>query len=153
MGLAKGLTAVVTGSGAGIGRATALAFATEGARVVVSDIDAVSGAETVALIEKTGGMAVLVTADVSKPADVAGLIDQAVATHGKIDCAVNNAGIEGKVSPMVDQSGDNFDRIISVNLKGTFMCLQAEIAAMPMCQRSPTMAVSSRRTRCRRNSP
>jgi NAD(P)-dependent dehydrogenase (short-subunit alcohol dehydrogenase family) len=130
MGLVNDLTAVITGAAAGIGRATALTFAAEGARVVVSDVDAKGGAETVALIEKAGGKAVFVAADVSKSADVAALLAKALATYGKIDCAVNNAGIEGKIAPMADQPGDNFDAIIAVNLKGTFLCLQAEISAM-----------------------
>jgi len=130
MGLVDGLTVVITGAAAGIGRATALCFAAEGAQVVVSDIDSNGAAETVNMIEKAGGTATLVTADVSKPADVAALIDMAVATYGKIDCAVNNAGIEGKIIPFVDQTDDNFDAIIAVNLKGPFLCMKAEIAAM-----------------------
>ena len=130
MGLVDGLTVVVTGAGAGIGRATALCIASEGAKVVVSDIDSNGAAETVNMIDKAGGTATMIAADVSKPADVAALIDMAVTTYGKIDCAVNNAGIEGKVSPFAEQTEDNFDRIISVNLKGTFLCMKAEIAAM-----------------------
>ena len=130
MGLVDGLTVVITGAAAGIGRATALCFAAEGAQVVVSDISSDGSAETVTLIEKAGGKAIVVPADVSQPADVSALIDQAVATYGKIDCAVNNAGIEGMVSPLADQFDDNFDAIIAVNLKGTFLCLKAEIAAM-----------------------
>ena len=130
MGLVDGLTVVITGAGAGIGRATALCFAAEGAKIVVSDIDSNGAAETVTKIEKAGGTATMVAADVSKSADVTALIDMALATYGKIDCAVNNAGIEGKISPFADQTDDNFDRIISVNLKGTFLCMKAEIAAM-----------------------
>lgn len=130
MGLVDGLTVVITGAGAGIGRATARRFAAEGAQVVVSDIDTNGAAETVNMIEREGGTATMVPADVTKPADVMALIDQAVATYGKIDCAVNNAGIEGKMAPLADQPEDNFDAIISVNLKGTFLCMQAEIAAM-----------------------
>ncbi len=130
MDLVKGLTAVVTGAAAGIGRATALTFAAEGARVVVSDFDGEGGAETVAMIEKQGGKAVFVAADISKQADVTALMSAAIKAYGKIDCAVNNAGIEGNVRPFLDQSSDNFDKIISVNLKGTFLCLQAEIDAM-----------------------
>lgn len=130
MGLVDGLTVVITGAAAGIGRATALCFAAEGAQVVVSDVDSDGGTETVTLIEKDGGQAIFVSADVSKPADVSALIDRAVATYGRIDCAVNNAGIEGKIAPFTEQPEDNFDRIISINLKGTFLCLQSEIAAM-----------------------
>jgi NAD(P)-dependent dehydrogenase (short-subunit alcohol dehydrogenase family) len=130
MGLVNGLTALVTGAGAGIGRATALTFAAEGANVVVSDINTEGGNETVELIKKAGGTAIFVAANVSKPADVAQLIAMTIATYGKIDSAVNNAGIEGKINPFIEQPEDNFDAIISVNLKGTFLCLQAELEAM-----------------------
>ncbi len=130
MGLVTGLTALVTGAAAGIGRATALTFATEGANVVVCDVNDVGGKETVALIEKAGGAAIFVSADVSKPEDVSALFAKAIAAYGKIDCAVNNAGIEGKIAPFIDQSEDNFDAIIAINLKGTYLCLQAEINAM-----------------------
>lgn len=130
MGLVTGLTAIITGAGAGIGRATALTFAKEGANVVVSDRNQDGGDETVALIEEAGGAAIFVNADVSKVADVTALVAKSVASYGKVDCAVNNAGIEGKISPLIDQSEDNFDSIIAVNLKGTFLCLQAELDAM-----------------------
>lgn len=130
MGLVSGQTALVTGAAAGIGRATALTFAAEGAKVVVSDIQDAGGKETVKMIENAGGDALYVRADVSKPADVGDLISKTLAAYGKIDCAVNNAGIEGKIAPFVDQVEDNFDAIIGVNLKGTFLCLQAEIAEM-----------------------
>lgn len=130
MGLVKGKTAVVTGGGAGIGRATALTFAAEGAKVVVSDITIDGGNETVNLIEKAGGTALFVAADVSRADDVKSLMVKAVTAFGKIDCAVNNAGIEGQIAPFADQTEDNFDAIMRVNLKGTFLCMQAEIAAM-----------------------
>jgi NAD(P)-dependent dehydrogenase (short-subunit alcohol dehydrogenase family) len=130
MGLLMGQTALITGAAAGIGRATALAFAKEGAQVVVSDVNKSGGAETVALIEKDGGTAIFVQTDVSKPSKVSALIAKTVATYGKIDCAVNNAGIEGQINPFTDQSDDNFDAIISVNLKGVFLCMRAEIEAM-----------------------
>jgi NAD(P)-dependent dehydrogenase (short-subunit alcohol dehydrogenase family) len=130
MGLVKGKIALVTGAGAGIGRATAMLFATEGAKVVVSDIDPASGNETVALIEKNGGEAKFIKADVSKSKDVTALIKSAVDHYGRIDCACNNAGIEGKVVPFHAQSEGNFDAIISVNVKGVFLCLKQEIEHM-----------------------
>lgn len=130
MKLVNDLTVLVTGAAAGIGRATALTFASEGAKVVVSDVDTKGGAETAALIEKAGGAALFVKSDVSKRADVDNLIAQALAKFGKLDCAVNNAGIEGEINGFTAQSEDSFDTVISVNLKGTFLCLQAEINAM-----------------------
>lgn len=130
MGLVTDKVALVTGSGAGIGRATALCFAREGAKVVVSDVNANGGKETVALIEKAGGQAVFHRADVSKPSDVRDLVAATVGAFGRLDCACNNAGIEGRIAPLAEQDIDNFDSIINVNLRGTFLCLQAEIAQM-----------------------
>ncbi|KQI73498.1 short-chain dehydrogenase [Loktanella sp. 5RATIMAR09] len=130
MGLVKDKVALVTGGAAGIGRATAKTFAAEGAKVVVSDVNQEGGAETVRMIEKAGGTALFVAADVAKKGDVSDLIAKTVAAYGRLDCAVNNAGIEGKIAPFAAHSEENFDTIIGVNLKGTFLCLQAEIAAM-----------------------
>jgi NAD(P)-dependent dehydrogenase (short-subunit alcohol dehydrogenase family) len=130
MGIVSGKVALVTGAGAGIGRQTALTFAAEGAKVVVSDIDVAGGEETVSMIIAKGGDAHFVQADVSKSANVSDLIAQTVAKYGRLDCACNNAGIEGLIAPFVDQTEENFDRTISINLKGTFMCLKAEIAQM-----------------------
>ena len=130
MGLVSGKTALITGSGAGIGRATALAFASEGAKVVVSDVNDKGGIETVSLIDKAGGEAMFHRADVSKPAEVKDLVSAAVKAYGRLDCAVNNAGIEGKIAPMAEQTIENFDAIINVNLRGVFLCLQAEINEM-----------------------
>lgn len=133
MGLVDGLTVVIAGAAAGIGRATALCSAAEGAEVAevaVSEISSDGSAETVTLIEKAGGQAIMVPADVSDAAEVSALIDQAVAPYGKIDCAVNNAGVEDMVTPLADQFDDNFDAILAINLKTTFLCLKAKIAAM-----------------------
>lgn len=130
MGLLTGKIALVTGSGAGIGRATALKFAAEGAKVVVSDIHVEGGEETVALIHKAGGTAMFQRADVSKPSDVDALVAGAVDEYGRLDCAVNNAGIEGAIAPFTDQTEANYDAIMKVNAKGTFLCLQAEIRHM-----------------------
>jgi NAD(P)-dependent dehydrogenase (short-subunit alcohol dehydrogenase family) len=130
MGLVSGKSALVTGSGSGIGRATAMKFAEEGAKVVVSDINVKAGEETVSLIRKAGGEAVFVEADVSRPGDVEMLIGAALKAFGSLDCACNNAGIEGKIAPMAEQSLENYDAIMAVNARGTFLCLQAEIAHM-----------------------
>lgn len=130
MGIVSGRIALVTGAAAGIGRATALKFAAEGAKVVVSDVVVPGGEETVAMIRANGGEALFVGADVSKTADVTALIAGTVAAYGQLDCACNNAGIEGVIAPFTEQTEENFDRIIAVNLKGTFLCLQAEIAQM-----------------------
>lgn len=130
MGMVSGKVALVTGSGAGIGRATALKFASEGAKVMVSDVNVSGGEETVSLIKAAGAEAAFLKADVSVAEEVDALIGQTVTTFGQLDCACNNAGIEGTIAPMVDQTMENFDRIIAINLRGTFLCLQAEIRQM-----------------------
>ncbi|SEW16336.1 NAD(P)-dependent dehydrogenase, short-chain alcohol dehydrogenase family [Cognatiyoonia koreensis] len=121
---------LITGAAAGIGRATALAFAGDGGNVMVSDIDIEGGEETANMIEQAGGKASFLAADVSNTDAVSKLISATVKTFGRLDCAVNNAGIEGKILPFKDQTKENFDNIIAVNLKGTFLCMQAEIDAM-----------------------
>ena len=126
----SGKVALVTGSGAGIGRAAALKFAEEGAKVIVSDVNIDGGNETVALVKQKGGDAVFARADVAHAADVKALVMKAVDTYGQLDCACNNAGIEGKIVPIAEQSEDNFDRVMIVNAKGTFLCLKYEIARM-----------------------
>ncbi|MZR12213.1 SDR family oxidoreductase [Maritimibacter sp. DP07] len=130
MGMVEGKIALVTGAGAGIGRATALKFAQEGAKVMVSDVDTKGGEETVEMIRKDGGEAAFMTADVSSAGEVAALVDKVVQTFGRLDCACNNAGIEGKVIPMADQPEANYDAVMGVNAKGTFLCLQTEIKQM-----------------------
>lgn len=130
MGIVADKVALVTGSGAGIGRATALQFAAEGARVVVSDIHKEDGEETVALILDAGGEAVFIGCDVADPGAVNALVAETVKTYGRLDCACNNAGIEGVIAPLLDQTIEDFDRVIAVNLRGTFLCLQAEIRQM-----------------------
>jgi NAD(P)-dependent dehydrogenase (short-subunit alcohol dehydrogenase family) len=130
MPIVEGMNALVTGAGAGIGRATSLRFALEGARVVVSDVDVEGGEETVRLISKAGGESVFVPADVSRADHVERLVDKAVATYGKLDCACNNAGIEGSVAPLVKQTEEDFDHTIAVNLRGVFLCMRAEIRHM-----------------------
>ncbi|PKQ07663.1 MAG: short chain dehydrogenase [Alphaproteobacteria bacterium HGW-Alphaproteobacteria-12] len=128
--MVSGKVAIVTGAGAGIGRATALKFAAEGAKVAVSDVNVEGGEETVDLIRKQGGDAFFTAADVARPADVEALVAKTVERFGRLDCACNNAGIEGKIVPFTEQPLDNFDRVIAVNLRGVFLCLQAEISQM-----------------------
>jgi len=125
----EGKVALVTGGNSGIGRAAALAFAKEGARVVVADVTA-AGEETVAHIRAEAGDAVFVRADVSSAADVAAMVQETVRQYGALDAAFNNAGIEGRMALTVDCTEENFDRTIAVNLKGVFLCMKHEIPEM-----------------------
>ena len=134
-GLLEGKVGLITGAGSGSGRATSLEMARNGARVVVADVDDEGGRETVDAIEKAGGEAVFVRADVTSGADVQAMIRTTVASFGRLDCAVTNAGISG-----LPPDGRTYEpheipealwaRVISVNLTGVFLCLQQEIAQM-----------------------
>ena len=128
-GQVNGKVAVVTGGGSGIGRATALAFAREGAKVV-ADVVVAGGEETVQMITAAGGDALFVKTDVAKGAEVDALIAETVATYGRVDCAFNNAGIEGQFAPIINDSEANWDRVIDINLKGVWLCLKAELGQM-----------------------
>jgi len=120
-------TAIVTGAASGIGRATAERFAAEGANVVVSDVDAEGGRETVEQIESDGGTATFVETDVSDAADVEAMVAEAVDAYGGLDVAVNNAGIEGEFEPLAEVSEDDWDRVLDINLKGVWLCLKHEL--------------------------
>lgn len=126
----NGKTALVTGAGSGIGRATALAFGKVGANVVVADVDRVGGNETVAQIIAGGGRACFIAADVSRANEVQALIAGAVKQYGSLDCAFNNAGIQGELSSTADCSEQNWDSITGINLKGVWLCMKYEIAQM-----------------------
>lgn len=129
-GQVDGKIALITGGGSGIGRATALALAREGATVVVSDIVAEGGAETERLVKAAGGQALFVKSDASKAAEVDALINRVVETYGRLDCAFNNAGIEGAMAQTADCSEETWDRTIAINLKGVWLCMRAEIPQM-----------------------
>jgi len=134
-GMLEGKTALITGGGRGIGRATALLFAREGARVAVADQAAEGAAETVALINRDGGQAISIAADVTQAGAVAAMVAAAVTAFGRLDCAYNNAGIApyqvgagGKKT--ADWSEEAFDRMLEVNVKGVWLCLRAELEQM-----------------------
>jgi NAD(P)-dependent dehydrogenase (short-subunit alcohol dehydrogenase family) len=122
--------ALVTGASSGIGRAVALAYARDGAKVVVSDMNIDGGEETVAMVRKQGGDAIFVEADVGKPADSQALVERTVAHFGRLDVACNNAGIGGPSAPIADYPLDGWANVININLSGVFYGMQQQIAAM-----------------------
>jgi NAD(P)-dependent dehydrogenase (short-subunit alcohol dehydrogenase family) len=126
-----GKTALVTGGGSGLGRASAIALARAGATVTVVDVDEHGGKETAALVvDETGGDADFVRADVTRPDEVADMVDRTVARWGHLDCAVNNAGMTGASAPTVDYTLDDWNRTLALNLTSVFLCLKYEIPAM-----------------------
>jgi NAD(P)-dependent dehydrogenase (short-subunit alcohol dehydrogenase family) len=129
-GQVAGKVVLVTGGGSGIGRATALAFAREGAKVVVADVVVNGGEETVRMIKAASGEATFVKADVSKATEVEAMVKKAVETYGRLDCAFNNAGIEGAMAPTTDCTEENWDRVIAIDLKGVWLCMKYEIPQM-----------------------
>ena len=122
--------ALITGAASGLGRATALTFARLGATVVVSDVNADGGAETVALIEEAGGKAVFIGCDVTNEADVQALVQQTVQQFGRLDCAVNNAGISSVWAKTHEYPTEHFHKVMEINTTGVFYCLKAEISQM-----------------------
>jgi NAD(P)-dependent dehydrogenase (short-subunit alcohol dehydrogenase family) len=129
-GQLMGKIGLVTGAASGIGRATALAFAREGAKVVVADSVIEGGEETVRMIQEAGGEAIFVKTDVTIEADTEALVKNTVQRYGRLDCAVNNAGITGERCLTADCSKQNWDRVIAINLTGVFMGMKYQIRQM-----------------------
>src|SRR5689334_22714648 len=122
-----GKVALVTGAGSGIGRAVALAYAREGAAVLVSDVAEAGGRETVAAVERAGGRAAFFRADVSRAAECEAMVSQAVTVFGRLDVACNNAGIAGAVAPLAEYPPEAWDHVLAVNLSSVFHCMRAEL--------------------------
>ncbi len=129
-GLLDSKVALVTGGSSGIGRATALALAREGAKVVVADVSVKGGEETVEMITDCGGEAIFYRTDVSKAIEVEAMVNKIIKSYGRLDCACNIAGVEGITASTVDCTEDNWDRIISTNLKGIWLCMKYESPQM-----------------------
>lgn len=122
--------AIVTGGSSGIGRACALAFVREGAKVVIADVDVEGGEETVHLIREAGGESIFVKTDVTKATEVEAMVNKAVETYGRLDCGFNNAGVGPVYCLTADYKEEDWDRIISINLKGVWLCMKYEIRQM-----------------------
>lgn len=130
MKLLEDKVAIITGAASGIGKAIALLYAKEGGKVVVSDIDVDNGNKVVREIEGNGGEAIFVKADTSKPEDHENLIGKSIEKYGKLDIAVNNAGIGGPLVPIGEYPVDGWEKVIGINLSGVFYGLRYQIPAM-----------------------
>lgn len=127
----KGKVALITGAGSGIGRATAILFAREGAKVVVADVNPAGGRETVSIIEKEGGEVAFIVVDVTKSADVKRMVEFTLKKYVRIDVLFNNAGIELYGKYMLEATTEeDWDRILNVNLKGVFLCSKYVVPEM-----------------------
>jgi NAD(P)-dependent dehydrogenase (short-subunit alcohol dehydrogenase family) len=125
-----GKVAFVTGAANGIGRAAALAFAREGASIVVADVSERGNQETARMVEEAGGRALAVKCDVSRDNDVKAALEKTVEAFGRLDFAFNNAGVEQPTKPLVEVTEDEWDRLLDVNLRGVFLCMKHEIPLM-----------------------
>src|ERR1700730_16420983 len=129
-GILEGKVALITGAGSGIGRATSKIFARERARLVLADIVADAAQDTLNIVKQMGAQAICLKADVANWSDVEGMVAKAVETYGRLDCAFNNAGIEGEPALTHKCSEENWNRVIAINLTGVWHCMKAEIAQM-----------------------
>ena len=125
-----GKVAFVTGAASGIGRATALAFAREGASVVAADVSEQDNQETARMIEELGGRARAIRCDVTRVEDVKAALDTTIESFGRLDAAFNNAGVEQATAATADISEEEWDRVVAINLRGVFLCMKYEIPLM-----------------------
>jgi NAD(P)-dependent dehydrogenase (short-subunit alcohol dehydrogenase family) len=130
MALLKDKVALITGGGSGIGRATALIFAREGARLVLADLNRKGAEETAAMAEKAGCHAIAIECDVLKPAAVEELVQQTVKRFGRLDCAFNNAGVAGDLARTAESTEQCWDFVVGIDLKAVWLCMKYEIAQM-----------------------
>jgi NAD(P)-dependent dehydrogenase (short-subunit alcohol dehydrogenase family) len=130
-GQLNGKVALITGGASGIGRATALTFAREGAKLIIADMNEDGGQQTVHMITEHGGEATFVQVDVSRATEVEAMISKTVQTYGRLDCAHNNAGIGSRPRVLLHElSEESWERVISINLKGVWLCMKYEIIQM-----------------------
>jgi len=126
----KGKVVLITGGSTGIGRAASMAFAREGCLLVIASRSSSTGNETVDLIKAAGGEAVFVQTDVQQADAVQHLVRETVARYGRVDCALNNAGVEGEGVPLIDTTEEHWDSVMNTNLKGVWLCLKYQIRQM-----------------------
>jgi NAD(P)-dependent dehydrogenase (short-subunit alcohol dehydrogenase family) len=129
-GLVEGKVALVTGGGSGIGRATSIIFAREGAKVAVADVNLDGGEETAAMIRQRGGEACVIGCDVARSAQVQSMVEQVVRTYGRLDFGFNNAGVSPAGGRIGEIPEDDWDRVIAINLTGVWLCMKYELAQM-----------------------
>jgi NAD(P)-dependent dehydrogenase (short-subunit alcohol dehydrogenase family) len=142
-GMLADKVALVTGAGSGIGEASARLFAREGARVLVSDVDAAAGAATADAIRNEGGEALFIAADVAQEEQVEALVARGVEQFSRIDCALNNAGITGVPQAVHEMSAENWSRVLSINLNGVLHCMKHELPLMQRQGRGSIVNMSS----------
>jgi NAD(P)-dependent dehydrogenase (short-subunit alcohol dehydrogenase family) len=129
-GLLQGKCTLITGAGTAIGRGAALCFARHGAKVAVADVVAETGEETVRLIKAEGGEALFIKCNVAVAAEVKAMVERVAAVFGRLDCAFNNAGVETALLKLADDTEENFDRLVAINLKGVWLGMKYEIKQM-----------------------
>ena len=126
----EGKIALVTGGSSGIGRATAIAFAKKGAKVVIASPQEKEGEETVAMIKEVGSEAIFFKTDITQAIEVENLLNQTINTYSRLDYAFNNAGIEGIIRPSIEQTEENWNQVIDINLKGVWLSMKYQIPEM-----------------------